>query len=375
MNTETIEEQSTLEIGTQAFAKYSFQFWTLQFSGWLGYTLVVFFAIIRPQFERPDFNFSGQMLNLCIEVISGFVLSYIQWQIIKKIVHLPLRKTLFLSFLSASLMGIILNVIKLASYKVIVYNQEWYAQWSMLEFGGWFLFSLSTMFVWTAIFFIMLYNLKLQKEHEMLLRAQTSAKDAQLQMLRYQLNPHFMFNTMNAISTLIYKKDTDVAGEMLDQLCAFLRYSLDDKSSPKTTLQKEIELLELYLSIEKVRFGDKLSVNMDIADKAMLAEVPTLFLQPIIENAIKYGIETNKAGGHISISANPVGSMLEIIVVNDGHTKNNVKEKGFGIGLKNTEQRLNTLFNQVCKIDMAYIDKGARVRILFPLIQVDTFDG
>ncbi|MCF2949679.1 histidine kinase [Paraglaciecola aquimarina] len=367
---ENHQEQGTLELGEQAFAKHSLQFWSLQISGWIGYAIVVFMAVIRPQFDRVDFNLSGQMTNLGIEVTSGFILSYFQWTIIKRIVHLPLRQTLFLSFVSAGIIGVLFNVIKLSSYKTVVYNQAWYEQWSMLEFGGWFLFSLSTMFVWTGIFFIMLYNVKLQKEHEMLLRAQTSAKDAQLQMLRYQLNPHFMFNTMNAISTLIYKKDNEVAGEMLDKLCAFFRYSLDEKSAPKSSLRKEIELLDLYLSIEKVRFGRRLNISMDIEPRALLAEVPTLFLQPIVENAIKYGIETRKSDGYILLSAKVKNAQIEIVVSDDGQGDNSGVAKGFGIGLANTKERLDTLFNHECELKISNSTYGTKVRIVFPFQKV-----
>ncbi len=127
---------------------------------------------------------------------------------------------LFFSFTFAAFLGLIYNIIKLSSFKVIVYNQQWNEAWDMLEFGGWLMFSLTTMFAWTSVFFIMIYNTKLQKEHERLLKAQTLAKDAQLQMLRYQLNPHFMFNSMNAISTLILKNENDKANEMLDKLWA-----------------------------------------------------------------------------------------------------------------------------------------------------------
>jgi len=363
--------ERTLELGAQSFAKQSQQFWALQIGGWLGYALVVFAAIVHPQFDSPGFNLSGQMINLTIEVLSGFSLSYLQWAIIRKVVHLPLKRTLFLSFFSAGIMGLIFNIIKLASYKTIVYNQVWYEQLNMLEFGGWFLFSVSTMFIWTAIFFIMLYNAKLQKEHEMLLRAQTSAKDAQLQMLRYQLNPHFMFNTMNAISTLIYKKDNDVAGEMLDKLCSFFRYSLDEKSSQTSTLQKEIELLELYISIEKVRFGDRLSISLDIASDTLFAEVPMLFLQPIIENAVKHGIESRKGKGCISVSSKVENEQVVILVNDEGHGEVKRSEKGFGIGLANTRERLTTLFNHDSNLEICDTQSGTEVCITFPYKKVD----
>lgn len=365
----SIPDNAVLQIEPQAFSKQNQQFWILQISGWLGYALVVFIAIIHPQFDVPNFNFSGQLLNLSIETFSGFVLSYAQWGIIRKTVHLPLRQTLFISFASAAILGLVFNIIKLASFKTVVYHQVWYEQWNMLEFGGWFLFSLATMFVWTAIFFIMLYNTKLQKEHEQLLRAQTFAKEAQLQMLRYQLNPHFMFNTMNAISTLIYKQDNDKAGEMLDKLCAFFRYSLDQKTAQDSSLKKEFELLELYLSIEKVRFGARLTVKLNVDVDTHLAKVPSLFLQPIVENAVKYGIESRKGKGCIEISAKQQNDKLMITVTDDGQGDVKSTEHGFGIGLRNTKERLDTLFGQHCELTVAQHASGTKVSISMPFVQ------
>ncbi|WP_241238723.1 histidine kinase [Colwellia sp. Arc7-635] len=338
-------KESTLELGPQAFSKQSHQFWTLQITGWLGYAVVVFLAIIRPQMALQDFNFSGQILNLVLETLSGFLLSYLQWQLIRKIVHLPLRKTLLYSFVSAATFGLLFNVIKLSFYKMVVYQQQWNEAWNTLEFGGWLLFSLTTMFVWTSIYFIMLYNTKLQGEHEMLLRAQTATKDAQLQMLRYQLNPHFMFNTMNAISTLIYKNENDTANEMLDKLCEFFRYSLDKNDKSKTSLQKELELIELYLSIEKVRFGNRLDVEIEVCKSVLFCHVPCMLLQPLVENAVKYAIELRKSGGKIRISAKKVAERLTIEVADNGQESQSKVSDGFGIGLSNTKARLSTMFN------------------------------
>ncbi|MAG77138.1 MAG: histidine kinase [Colwelliaceae bacterium] len=344
------------------------QFWSLQIGGWIGYFFVVFVAIIRPQFADANFNLSAQLINLAGETLCGFVLSYFQWRLIGKIVHLPLKRTLLLSFASAAVLGVVYNIFKLSCYKVIVYGQRWNEAWNMLEFGGWLLFSLTTMFAWTSIYFIMLYNNKLQKEHEMLLRAQTQAKEAQLQMLRYQLNPHFMFNTMNAISTLIYKKDNEKAGEMLDQLCSFFRYSLIQNTQQKSTFAKELELLELYLSIEKVRFGDKLNVTLDVDSNTLAAQVPTLFLQPIIENAIKYGIEARKQQGTIVISAKLVDKTLEITVFNEGSEQNEEQESGFGIGLMNTKERLKTMFNKPSTLKVKQTSTGTYVNIEVPYV-------
>jgi len=300
--------------------------------------------------------------------MSGFFLSYLQWLFIGKIVHLPLKNTLFFSFTFAAFLGLIYNIIKLSSFKVIVYNQQWNEGWDMLEFGGWLMFSLTTMFAWTSIFFIMLYNTKLQKEHERLLKAQTLAKDAQLQMLRYQLNPHFMFNTMNAISTLILKNENDKANEMLDKLCEFFRYTLDFKAKSKTTLKKELELLELYLSIEKVRFGDRLMVQLEISESAKSCQVPNMLLQPLVENAIKYAIEPRKKGGKITITALCTHNRLLLKVVDDGYGENEKAEKGFGIGISNTKARLAAMFNGDYEINLiAKPEEGVTVEIAMPI--------
>lgn len=353
--------EGTLELGPQAFSKQNHQFWVLQITGWLGYAVVVFLAIIRPQIDQVGFNFSGQIINLLIETLSGFILSYLQWQLIRKIVHLPLRKTLFLSFASAATLGLVFNIIKLSFYKMVVYQQQWNEEWNMLEFGGWLLFSLSTMFVWTSIYFIMLYNTKLQREHEMLLRAQTAAKDAQLEMLRYQLNPHFMFNTMNAISTLIYKNENDTANEMLDKLCEFFRYSLDKNDKSKTSLRKELELTELYLSIEKVRFSSRLHVDIEVDSTVLDCQVPCMLLQPLVENAIKYAIELRKTGGSIRISAKKVAKRLLIQVIDNGQESQSKVRDGFGIGLSNTQARLRAMFNGDYDVSITNTNEGGTI--------------
>ncbi len=353
----------------QILSSQSRQFWTIQITGWIGYFIFVFLAIIQPQFDQENFNFSGQMINLILETLCGFLLSYLQWFFIRKIVHLPLNITIFYSFLSAAALGLIFNVFKLSSFKVIVYGQAWNHEWNMLEFGGWLLFSLATMLVWTSIFFIMLYNTKLQKEHERLLRAQTAAKDAQLQMLRYQLNPHFMFNTMNAISTLIYKNDNEKANEMLDKLCEFFRYSLDQNDNSISSLRKEIELLELYISIEKVRFGERLKVKFDVDENVLNCQIPYMILQPIVENAIKYSVEPRKEGGCVVIKAKAASNKLLLSIQDEGVNPLFESQEGLGLGMSYTKARLNTMFNGDYEMTINELQpSGTLVSISVPLI-------
>ncbi|MBT0587417.1 histidine kinase [Alteromonas sp. SM 2104] len=354
----------------QGFTTTQQQFWSLQIFGWVGYFIIVFLAIIRPQFDFADFDLTGQLIHLCVETLSGFALSCVQWAFIRRVIHKPLNLALVLSFVSAAALGIVLNVIKLASYKAIIYQQVWYEHLSMLEFGGWLLFSIATLFVFTAIFFIMLYNNRLQTEHQMLLRTQTLAKESQLQMLRYQLNPHFMFNTLNAISTLILKRENDDANEMLDKLCEFFRYSLENTGSETCTLSDDIKLVRLYLSIEEVRFSNRLNVDFDISTSAQSALLPNMLLQPIVENAIKYGIESCKKGGVISIRADVLSDTLVISVINTRHDNAVDLPKGFGIGLQNTRERLDTFFGGRTSVELLEHEEMAEVKLSMPFKHV-----
>ncbi len=368
MNNNSEDLVNNLRLGVQSYAKQKHQFWLLQVAGWSGYLVIVFMAIIRPQIGEQGFNFSGQIINLVVETLIGFSLSYFQWFFIRKIVHLPLRLTILLSFVSAAILGIIFNIAKLGAYKVIVFAQQWNEDWNMLEFGGWLLFSIATMFVWTSIYFIMLYNTKLRREHEKLLRAETAVKDAQLQMLRYQLNPHFMFNTMNAISTLIYKKDNERANEMLDKLCEFFRYTLDKSDKASAPLFKEIELLELYLSIEKVRFGKRLSVKIEVDKVLFDCRVPYMLLQPIVENSIKYAIEPSKVGGTILVIAGVYKDRLQIQIIDHGESTKDGSREGFGIGLRNTQARLDAMFDGDFLMDFDTNEStGSTVTINLPI--------
>jgi LytS/YehU family sensor histidine kinase len=176
-------------------------------------------------------------------------------------------------------------------------------------------------------------------------------KQAQLQTLRYQLNPHFMFNSLNTISAYIHS-NPDLADEVLHELADILRYSLDTGEAVSVNLQQEIDIINKYLNIEKVRFGDRLVINFDIPDKLLNTQVPPLILQPIVENAIKHNstqttlkitlkVEKTAHQGHfnnqqhlqISISDNGSGFSDEILA----------KGFGKGIGMKNLQMRMEQL--------------------------------
>ena len=207
--------------------------------------------------------------------------------------------------------------------------------------------SWTVMLAWTSLYFAIKYYRIFQDMRESALKSSAMAHEAQLKMLRYQLNPHFLFNTLNAISTLILEKDNELANRMVTRLSSFLRYSLDNDPMQKITLQQELTALQLYLDIEKVRFEDRLNLELDISDEAAQAMIPSLLLQPLVENAIKYGIARSEEGGTLRIAAKVFAGDLLIQLSDDGPGCNLEQghiPNGKGVGLRNTRERLAELY-------------------------------
>ena len=167
-------------------------------------------------------------------------------------------------------------------------------------------------------------------------------------MLRYQLNPHFLFNTLNSISTLVLLKQTERANAMLARLSSFLRYTLANEPTAKVTLAQEVETLKLYLEIEKMRFEDRLRPKFRIDAATICARLPSLLLQPLIENAIKYAVTPSETGADIWISASLEGSRVRIEVADNGSGGADalVATQSTGVGLANTKDRLAQAYGQ-----------------------------
>jgi two-component system LytT family sensor kinase len=230
---------------------------------------------------------------------------------------------------------------------------EIYAKVSFVESNSAAIF---VMIVWSALYFAIKSYRVFQEVRESALKSAAMAHEAQLKMLRYQLNPHFLFNTLNAISTLVLEQNTELANRMVTKLSSFLRYSLDNDPMQKITLDQELQALKLYLDIEKVRFEERLSLNLNIEEAAREALIPSLLLQPLIENAIKYGIARAEGGGHLKISARVFAGDLLIEVSDDGpgcELVNNDIPNAKGVGLRNTRERLATLYGSEHSIKLS----------------------
>jgi two-component system LytT family sensor kinase len=192
---------------------------------------------------------------------------------------------------------------------------------------------------------------------------ETQLTQAQLQALKMQLHPHFLFNTLHSISALVHR-DPDTADRMIARLGDFLRLTLDNSGAQEVSLQKELEFLKCYLDIERVRFQDRLTTSLDVEPRALDASVPNLILQPIVENALRHGL-SHRSAGHLEISAKRDNGSLRIQVKDNGPglsaitgPKTNTRE---GLGLSNTRARLEQLYGGAHRFEIENAPGGGLV--------------
>jgi hypothetical protein len=187
---------------------------------------------------------------------------------------------------------------------------------------------------------------------------------AQLQALQARLQPHFLFNTLNTIAGLVHKAP-DKADAVLTMLSDLLRFSLESNNEAQVPLEREVEFVQKYLAIMQVRYEERVQYDFQIAPNTIAALVPTLLLQPIVENAVKYGIEPNPVGGKIHIRSWRDGDSLRLSVSNTGSGLPRPEAFTEGIGLSNTRARLHELFGDAASINFGNAD-GVTVEIAIP---------
>ena len=336
-------------------------FWTLHGAGWGAYAIAQYFGALL--FQK---SFEYQLV-IGIAAVSGFILS------------MPMRyiyRALFGKPLGVVVVNVLVTcyVIALALRIIINYSYKWLAQpdWQFRTMFEIFAGAVSMTFLlvcWSAIYFGVKYYESLQRQREAALRSAALAQEAQLKMLRYQLNPHFLFNTLNAISTLILDNQNRTANHAVTRLSDFLRYTLDQDPMKKVTLRQEIEALDLYMNTERLRFGSRLRLEYAVEEPALDALVPSLLLQPLIENAVKYAITPREDGGSIRIEGRTRGAMLELTVIDDGPglRDGNALIEGRGVGLRNTRERLAVLYGEKHRFAVLNSHPGVRIEIGFPL--------
>jgi signal transduction histidine kinase len=329
-------------------------FWVLHCGGWTAYVISQLLGAML--YEKMV----GYPKVIVVAAVTGFFLSLSLRYICRWLWRQSPKVMLFGAFASCYVIGLSWRVIINLAYRHFV-EPEWQMKTVFEVFG------------WVGIYFGIKYYVSLQQQREATMRAATLAQEAQLKMLRYQLNPHFLFNTLNAISTLILDNQNRIANQTVMRLSEFLRYTLDQDPMKKVTLRQEIEAMNLYLTTEKLRFGERLKLEYAIEDTALGAMVPSLLLQPLIENAVKYAVSPSERGGTIRVEGRVRGSMLELAVADDGPglahpmTAGAAPTPGRGVGLRNTRERLAVLYEDRHRFATLDNRPGLRIELGLPL--------
>tara|TARA_B110000967_G_scaffold27757_1_gene25688 strand:- start:47670 stop:48809 length:1140 start_codon:yes stop_codon:yes gene_type:complete len=373
--TESAVESSYHPLIEALYRNSNYQFWILQIVGWFGLSLISFLSLTLWYNQQGAAYIAHTLLQSALGVCVSWPLRWV--------FHYFWYDTAIFR-ISAAIAGVIgcsllWTILRMTTFMEMTGET---GLWS--DFGGWFFGSILIFACWVAFYHGVKYYQLLQREHESLLivaaenkeqqlrraKAETIAHEAQLEMLRYQLNPHFLFNTLNAISALVKIKKTSMANSMIVQLSDFLRYSLDTDPVKRVSLEKELEALKLYLNIEKTRFGDRLEMKFDIEPSANNVLVPSLILQPLIENAVKYAIAPTETGGVISISARLDGQHLVVEIADTGPGIKDVADElqSRGIGLRNTVDRLQEFYGDSYSFKLERAEpQGLKVYLRLPL--------
>jgi two-component system LytT family sensor kinase len=325
-------------------------FWPLQIAGWCCYYLSVF-ALQLPALKQP-----GTLRAHALWVVVMFAVSCLM----RPVCRFLMRRGP--SWIALEMRAVVCCIPAgaTAGYLVEVVTSpnrplDW-PDWLGRSAQATFL-----LFLWCNLYFSVKKWQELERERERLLRAEAEARDARLSALRYQLNPHFLFNSLNAVSTLVLEGDASAATRMLAQIGELLRTTLDDEAAAETALSQEIAFTEQYLAIEQTRLGDRLGVDMAISPETLDALVPSMLLQPLVENAVRHGVAPLVKGGSIRIESKLNGSQLQLRIRNSGAPRARfepINQPALGIGLRNTAERLKTLYSNAHTFTFEWPETG-----------------
>ncbi len=310
-----------------------------------------------------------QLALLCSTFLASFVLygcCHFLWRR-----STPLASALFLSVGLSYILGVLCTVVSALTALHLV-EPRTPLSWSMVAAQAFE--AAFVLIAWSALYFGIKHYGTVEEQRNRLLASEATAREAQLQALRYQLQPHFLFNTLNAISSLVVSKQPERATEMIAKLAALLRSTLSVPEEHVVSLREELAVTEEYLSIEQVRFGPRLSVSLSVSPEASSAQVPRFLLQPLVENAIRHGVARCPNGGEVSITAFVSEGQLRIDIENDrseGLLQSG--DEGSGLGLANTRTRLEKLYAEQGSVRVTTAQNNRfLVSIQFPLSTAST---
>ncbi|MEG8047344.1 histidine kinase [Sphingomonas aerolata] len=309
-------------------------FWTLQAVGWSGYLMLRGVSSVSNGLTLTS------IIPVIIEAIVGYCITLLLSTLYGYYRRIPRVIGLFLTIATLAAATFLYAVLDAFSFSFIQTATPGITITRML---GFVFLNFVTLAGWSALYFGINFYLIVEEQIDQMQHLENQASSAQLAMLRYQLNPHFLFNTLNSISTLVLLKQTERANAMLSRLSSFLRYTLANEPTAHVTVAQEMETLKLYLEIEKMRFEDRMRPKFDIDPRAERARLPSLLLQPLVENAIKYAVTPQEEGAEICVTVRLAGERVQIAVSDTGPglIEGRISPSlSTGVGLANIRDRL-----------------------------------
>lgn len=312
-------------------------FWVLQSIGWTG------FFFLRTVSGLANALGAMFVVHTLLLTATGYSLTLLMASLYRRLIVMRALWTVAISLTTVIIAAAAFSFIETWSLATFI-NPEFKP--AGMQFFGAIILDFSILAAWSALYYGINYYLLLEEEIDQRVLLESQASTAQLAMLRYQLNPHFLFNTLNSISTLVLLKQTERANAMLSRLSSFLRYTLVNEPTAKVTLVQEVETLKLYLEIEKMRFEERLRPHFKIDGDTIGARLPSLLLQPLVENAIKYAVTPAENGADIWITAQREGRAVRIEVADSGPGRGGapVDTQSMGVGLANIQDRLTQAY-------------------------------
>ena len=355
-------------------------FWSLQLFGWTGISLLTYLSLSVP-YDQYELAYLAHNIS---QSVVGLVLSIPLRPIFRTVWNWAFLPRMVVVLGAAILVALAWAALRLTLFMLMTGER---GLWP--DFGGWLFPSMFVFFTWAALYHGIKYYQMLQREREALLRIESlqrqeafklaqveaDARNAQLALLRYQLNPHFLFNTLNSVNALVSKGDAGKATKMINKLSEFFRHSLRAEPETEVTVAEEVATTELYLDIEKTRFADRLTVEIRIAESAKSRLVPSMILQPLVENALKHAIGVSENGGQIRILASEADSgALQVRVEDSGPEGSDLqadqRPPGASVGLDNTRARLHAFYGDCGRLKIEKADIGG-YSVLVEVIPTD----
>lgn len=345
--------------------------WTLQLVGWSGFYVAMAFSRIG-RFPL-SYMLTAKVVLTLLGVMASLALRAVLRPMLVRQVALPkvVAVSVAASYVLAGVWTATFNLIDMPLARAMI-GGNWQIR-SISGLLGGTVYHAFSLVAWGFLYLGIKHHRAWQDERERALRAEASAADARLRALQYQLNPHFFFNTLNAISTLIVERRNDDAAAMIARLGEFLRATLKREVMTFVSLGDEIGFVQRYLDIEQVRFEDRLTVRLDVAEDAYTGSVPLLILQPLVENAIRHGIALLARGGALDIAAHVEqrgeSRWLDITIENDTPV-GTARTADAGIGLTNVRERLEMLCGDRYRLTAETIGDRFRVQLSIPYVPV-----